>query len=104
MKPIVATLLLGCLLPSGCATRAASVSVHHTDNVEVTVEKLFTHDGCTVYRFRDVGYHYYVRCDAAGSAMTHSLEPCGRGCVRDATVPTVERRGPTTPAVGRNTD
>lgn len=89
-----AVVLLGCLWPSGCA--ANPVSVHATNNDEVPVEKLFTHEGCTVYRFKDVGYHYYVRCDGPGIAMTHSREPCGKGCVVNQDIPTFEDRGDVT--------
>lgn len=91
MNRTVASVLLGCLCALGCATRANPVAVHGTDNAEVTVEHLFTHDGCAVYRFKDVGYHYYVRCDGTGSAMTHSLEPCGKSCVNDDTIQTLRR-------------
>jgi hypothetical protein len=88
MKQKAALMLSGCLCASGCVTRASPVAVHPTDNAEVKVEHLFTHDGCAVYRFRDAGYHYYVRCDGAGSAMTHSLEPCGKSCRVDQTIQT----------------
>ena len=47
-----------------------------TDNSAIAVEQLFTHDGCSVYRFRDAGYpRYYVRCaNGSGTSWgeTHS--------------------------------
>lgn len=86
----VVPVLLSCLCALGCVRRANPVAVHGTDNAEIPVEHLFTHDGCAVYRFRDIGYHYYVRCDGPGTAMTHSLEPCGKGCLKDDAIPTLK--------------
>jgi hypothetical protein len=76
--------LFGCALASGCVQNP--ISVHSTNNVDVPVEKLFTHEGCTVYRFRDGNYHYYVRCDGVGTATTQSMGRCGKGC--GETIPT----------------
>jgi hypothetical protein len=45
-------LLVACLLV-GCG--ADAVSTAHTDNAQINVERLFDHDGCTVYRFQDGG-------------------------------------------------
>ena len=45
------------------------------------VEKLFTHEGCTVYRFADSGRsRYFTNCNGT----TSWVESCGKGCVRDA--------------------
>lgn len=51
------------------------------------VEKLFTHDGCTVYRFSD-GSHsrYFARCGS--TASTSWSESCGKNCTRPVTLPT----------------
>lgn len=55
---------------------AAPVSTSLTDNNAIHVEQLFTHEGCTMYRFHDAGYpRYYVRCGAAAGTFwgeTHS--------------------------------
>ena len=41
---------------------------------EFKVEKLFTHEGCTVYRFFDDRHVYYTNCQ--GSTQSR----CGKGC------------------------
>lgn len=53
---------------------------------ESSVDKLFTVDGCTTYRFYDGGYiHYFVKCsDIVMTTSTHS-ESCGKGCTRTIT-------------------
>jgi hypothetical protein len=57
-----------------------------TSNPNVQAEKLFTHDGCTVYRFYDGGRnHYFSKCDNAKS-QTISQQSCGKHCVRDEVV------------------
>jgi hypothetical protein len=57
-----------------------------TSNPNVKVEKLFTHDGCTVYRFYDGGRdHYFSKCENA-KTQTISEQSCGRGCVRDEVI------------------
>ena len=44
------------------------------------VEELFTHNGCTVYRFSDKGYHrYFTNCSGA----TTWNESCGKGCTHE---------------------
>ena len=52
--------------------------------VDATVEKLFTVDGCTVYRFYDSGYkRYFTNCKGS----TQWNEGCGKGCTRPVEVP-----------------
>jgi len=48
------------------------------------VEKLFTHDGCTAYRFRDGRYVYYTNC----GTQTQSTYSCGKNCTDTDTVTT----------------
>lgn len=70
------------------------VSRSRTDNVEVTVEKLFTHEGCAVYRFHDDGRpHYYVVCDrGAAQASDDTRESTGKiTSYHDANIVTVRR-------------
>ena len=57
-----------------------------TTNPNVGVEKLFSHDGCTVYRFEDGGRsHYFTKCiDAKSQAI--SQQSCGKSCVRDEVI------------------
>ena len=81
--PVVA-LVLGA--GSSACSPATPEAVHATSNAEVPVERLFTHEGCTVYRFFDRGYHYYVRCDGTATS-TASPNGCGKNC--EETVPTV---------------
>lgn len=86
MKPTL--LLLAILFLSACDK--TPVSTHATDNTEVPVSKLFTHEDCTVYRFEDGGYnHYYVKCGDVRSAMTMEMYSCGKGCVSEREIPTI---------------
>jgi hypothetical protein len=74
-------LLLGC--------EAAPVSSAATNNPEVAVGLLFEHEGCRVYRFRDSGQlHYYAVCEGARPTFAMSKVYCGKGCVRDDSIPT----------------
>ena len=50
---ILVLALVGCYQP---AEQSQQV------NQNFTVERLFEHDGCTAYRFRDDHYVYYIRC------------------------------------------
>ena len=79
-------LLLVCLLT---ACYKAPVATTGTDNAEIKVERLFDHDGCTVYRFSDGGTRYFVKC-RDGSTRTEWSEryPCGKSiCHRDLEIP-----------------
>jgi len=53
-------LILSCvLLFSSCAKKGIDVSPSgQADNYEV--QKLFTIEGVTIYRFKDSGYHYFI--------------------------------------------
>jgi hypothetical protein len=75
--------LTGCLGPA--------LQEHATNNGAFEVEYLFSHDGCRVYRFRDSGAHYFVRCDGPGPAVHSSTTQkvsCGKNCVREEDIPT----------------
>lgn len=77
---------------SGCAKNAES-SIVVNGNFEV--ERLFTNEGCTMYRFYDNGsYHYYASCKAGDSEVIerHSRS-CGKGCTRhdDASIATLKQ-------------
>lgn len=69
MKRLVAMFVVGALLV-GCGPRPAEHS-RTPGGYEVT--ELFTHDGCTVYRFQDFYSRYFVRC-RDGSASTEWRE------------------------------
>jgi hypothetical protein len=86
---LVALSLLG-LGYSGCLFAADPVSSSPSNNTNIEVQNLFTHDGCTVFRFFDAGYHYYARCDGAHPSVgTMSTVSCGRRCTREEEVRTV---------------
>lgn len=60
MKRLLFTGILIVLL-TGCDNPAIETTA--TDNAKINVDKLFTNDGCTVYRFYDNDYdHYYANC------------------------------------------
>lgn len=65
------------LLLAGCAKEP--LSIERVDNNEFQLDKLFSHEGCTVYRFSDWGrYHYYTDCRGR-TTSTYSTS-CGKGC------------------------
>lgn len=71
---------------TGCTKQAESSTAA---GVEFRVDRLFTHDGCTVYRFRDGGYaRYFSKCDGATSSAATWAESCGKNCSRPVDVPT----------------
>jgi hypothetical protein len=71
----------------GCA--ATPITTALSNKPEVHVETMFTHEGCTVYRFFDQRYHYYVRCQGAESARTLSSASCGKNCSYEDEIPTL---------------
>lgn len=78
MKKLLVILSLAVL--AGCTKRAEQSSAAGT---EFVVDKLFTHEGCTVYRFRDAGYYrYYTNC----SGSTNWQESCGKNCSRPVNI------------------
>lgn len=78
MKTVLAILALAIL--AGCSKPAeTSTNV----GVEFVVDKLFTHEGCTVYRFSDGGSkRYFTNC----SGSTNWQESCGKNCTRNMNV------------------
>ena len=69
-------LLLVAFTLAGCE-KTPETSSHA--GVDFVVEKLFTHEGCTVYRFRDSGNkRYFTNC----SGSTNWTESCGENCTR----------------------
>lgn len=74
MKYIIGIFML--FLVTGCYKKAESSSAV---GGEFVVEKLFTHEGCTVYRFADGGgTRYFTNCNGA----TSWTESCGKNCSR----------------------
>lgn len=75
-----ALIAIATLFINGCGKPAESIT---QVNSEFKVDKLFTHEGCTVYRFRDAGkYRYYINCN--GTSM--STKTCGKCCVREENI------------------
>lgn len=84
MKRLIALMVLMTL--AACERPAESTAP--TTNNEYNVERLFTTDGCTVYRFHDnFTRYYFVKCDA-GQHGTQWQENCGKNCNRSVEVPT----------------
>ena len=78
-------ILLLAIFVSGCAKPAESREETPTG---FSVERLFTVDDCTVYRFLDSGnYRYFTNC----AGTTSWGESCGKGCWRDGGVSGVSR-------------
>ena len=78
------------LSPLACGCVAASLEEHPTNNPDIVVERIADHDGCTIYRFRDGQYHWYVRCHGDRATATLTPRSCGKGCKRDEVVTTVD--------------
>lgn len=65
-------LILFLLLLAGCSVKP--IETIKTNNNKINVEKLFTHEGCSIYRFQDCGYYrYYVNCK--GSVIQSESHP-----------------------------
>ena len=74
-------ILLIVLLISGCVNE--SLEKKSTDNSHIPVEKLFTYDGCVVYRFFDGGSaRYFTNC----KGTTSWQESCGKSCTKKFSV------------------
>jgi hypothetical protein len=71
-------LLFGCKNPEESTVK--------TSNASFELQKLFEHDGCSVYRFYDGRSIYYTTC--IGSTQTRYS--CGKHCIRDDNVETAE--------------
>lgn len=82
MRVIIALILL---LLVGCKQEA--LKVIPTNNDQFKIEELFTHSGCTVFRFNDDRPVYYTVCDR-NQTSTQSLFNCGKGCVASRQVTT----------------
>ena len=82
MKRIALIAML--VLVTGCYKAA-----EHTETKgvgEFEVETLFTHEGCTVYRFEDGRTRYFVKCQN-GDASTMTSHSAGK-TVFDGTITT----------------
>lgn len=76
------------MLAAAFALSACARPVSESDKARVEngfqVAKLFTHDGCTVYRFYDEGRsRYYVNCN--GATLADHTVYCGKSCLSTQT-------------------
>lgn len=72
-------IIVAALFLSGCLGESDPVAPQSSaDNYRVG--KLFTVDGCTVYRFYDGDAHYFTNCH--GNTETNRTVYCGKGCLR----------------------
>lgn len=76
--------LAACAALAACQ-KPAEQTTHAGNGFEVS--RLFSVDGCTVYRFQDAGTRYFAKCSAA-SATTNSNENCGKNCTHTRIIPT----------------
>jgi hypothetical protein len=72
---LVASLVLG-----GCQKEAEQAAP--SSNPGFRVERLFEHDGCTVYRFYDDRTVYFVRCGGEARTEWNTSQSCGKGCIK----------------------
>ncbi|WP_296561198.1 hypothetical protein [Pigmentiphaga sp.] len=80
---------LSTLIVAGCSKEP--IAVRTTDNSGITVEELFTHDGITVYRFRDAGRAVYITKPPLNVTSNYT-QHCGKGCVSRETTTTIGAR------------
>lgn len=78
MRTIV--LLIAALAVASCGK--SPLSTESSNNPDVAIDKLFTHEGVTVYRFVDGGRYVYFTAPPVDVNYSHS-ESCGKGCTRD---------------------
>lgn len=95
INKILLAMALGLALAS-CAKPGTGVPVQDVvGDANFNVQKLFTTDGCTVYRFFDNGNsHYFTNCT---STVSQHTESCGKNCttVKSMEVPTNHVPDPT---------
>lgn len=85
-KHIVAIIAVSTILV-GCGKPAERMVIK---GAGFEVETLFTHEGCTVYRFSDAGQlRYYTNCKSEQRTTTMWREGCGKNCSRDVEITTV---------------
>ena len=80
-KKMKALLCVFALLVLAACTKPAETST--PANANFAVDTLFTHHGCTVYRFYDGGHaRYFTDC----KGQTSWSETCGKNCTREVGV------------------
>ncbi len=81
MRTLLALSLLAML---GCD--AKPVSTTSTNNQEIKVDMLFTHQGITVFRFNDGGHNVYFT--KQGDIHSVYSESCGKNCIKEVRIMT----------------
>ena len=71
----LAIALASVLLLASCSKKP--ISSETTDNPTIQVDKLFTHDGITVYRFKDADKSVYFSKPATDISY---MQSCGKSC------------------------
>jgi hypothetical protein len=79
-------LFIAVVATTGCLTEP--LATVPTNNAGIQVDLLFEHDGCRVYRFRDISYHYFAKCDGAGPNASILPDQCGKSGHECGSVPT----------------
>ena len=74
------------LASAGCF--AQPLATMPTNNAEIQVDLLFEHDGCRIYRFRDINYHYFAKCNGVGPNASILPDKCGKSGQECNSVPT----------------
>jgi uncharacterized lipoprotein YehR (DUF1307 family) len=88
MQYLLKTILVASLLTVGLAGCSREpVNRQATDNSNIEVDRLFTKDGCTVYRFYDNRSVYFVKCNGGDSQTQYSYS-CGKNCITTDNVAT----------------
>lgn len=82
MKKIL--ILIALFAVAGCRSEGVATEVTENSNYEVT--KLFTYEGCAVYRFNDSRTIYYVNCGRKQSVQW--TRNCGKNCYYEERVET----------------
>lgn len=78
-----AAIALSLLAGAGLAACSKKAESTQQVNRDFQVDTLFTHDGCTVYRFNDGGAsRYFTNCKGS----TQWQEGCGKNCTRGVEV------------------
>lgn len=87
MRRLLLAIALGGIALTACTKKPNGETKY---SGEFQIAELFTHDGCTAYRFDDGGYNrYFVKCNAPGTTTSMTARSCGKGCVRPETIDTV---------------
>lgn len=88
MRRAILACAVAALALAGCYAKTTPEASAQA-GVDFKVDRLFTHDGCTVYRFHDGLYgRYFTKCEGSASASTSWVESCGKNCTRPMDIPT----------------